>query len=139
MRPHDRRELEGKKKGAVGDARAILLAATPPGERSEIAARYDHSIEAAELDTDRQPTAAELEQERMSLWRSTVAVELAEHGGYRDIAMRYMGGHRTSAGMDRAIGEAEASTPFPPDAEVLAAWLEGRRSRRVYIRQRYGV
>ena len=139
MRPSERRKIESREKIATGDQRAILLAATPAGERSEVAARYDHAIEAAELDRAHEPGAEELEWQRMSLWRSAVAVELAERGGYRDIVMRYMSGHMVSVGMARAIAQAETATPFPPDAEVLAAWQQGRRLRRIYIHQRYGV
>ena len=140
MRPRDRRQMEQQTKIEAGDPRATLLAATPAGERSEAAARYDHALEAAELDNKTtQPNADELTRIGMKLWRFNVAVKLSDDSGYRGIVMRYMGGHLVSAGMARAIGQAEAATPFPSDAEILAAWHEGRRLRREYIRQRYGV
>lgn len=63
---------------AAGDPRATLLANTPPDARSEVAARYDHEIEARELDSDREPTTEELEAVRMQWWRTKVARELAE-------------------------------------------------------------
>jgi len=46
MRPRDRRQMEQQAKIEAGDPRAMLLATTPPGERSEAAARYDHRLEA---------------------------------------------------------------------------------------------
>ena len=122
-----------------GDPRVLLLAATPPAERSEVAARHDHAIEARELDKPAEPSADNLSRLKMELWRASVAVELAESGRYRDCAMRYLGGHLISPGMAREIGEAEARTPMPSDAEVLTEWHAGRKLRREYIRQRYGV
>lgn len=139
MRPRERREMEQAAKIAAGDRRAMLLANTPLAERSEVAAKYDHQEEVVDLESGREPTADELLTLRMSLWRATVAVALAERGGYRDIVLRYMGGHRVSAGMARAIQQAETETPMPEDAAVRAAWAEGRRDRRQYVRSRYGI
>jgi len=138
MRPRERRELERQAKCAAGDPRALLLAATPPDQRSEVAARYDHQSEAAELDTPREPTTAELDQFRIDLWRANVAVALVETTVYRDIVSRYMAGQRTSAGMDREIAQAEAGTEMPGDAECRAEWQRSRKWRRDYIRARYG-
>ena len=139
MRPRERREMEQAVKIAAGDRRAALLANTPPSERSEVAARYDHREEIVDLQSGREPTADELSALQMSLWRATVAVALAERGGYRDIVPRYMGGLRVSAGMARTIEQVEAETPTPDDADVRAAWSEGRRDRRQYLRSRYGI
>src|SRR3990167_2450146 len=137
MRPRERREIELRAKCDAGDPRALLLSATPAVERSEVAARYDHAIEAANLDSKHEPTADEIEGLCIQLWRASVAVCLAETAGYRDIVSRYMGGHRVSAGMERAITDAEAATPMPDNAEVISAWRDRRRWRREYIRQRY--
>lgn len=139
MRPRERRELERQILCTAGDPRALLLAATPPALRSEIAARYDHKIEADELDTPREPTPQEIEQYRIELWRAGVAVALAENTVYRDSVARYMGGQRTSPGMDHEIAQAEASVEMPNDTECRAAWQRGRELRREYIRSRYGV
>lgn len=139
MRPLERRESERQARCLAGDPRALLLAATPPALRSEAAARYDHQIEADELETPRDPTQAELDQYRIELYRAGVAVALAENTVYRDSVARYMGGYRTSAGMDREIAQAEASVEMPTEAECRAAWQRGRELRREYIRQRYGV
>lgn len=125
-------------KCAAGDARALLLSATAPALRSETAARYDHAIEAAELDRVAEPTQEPLDRLGIELWRASVAVLLVDTA-HHQIVERYLGGHRTSAGMDRAIVRAEAATPFPSATEILAAWHDGRRLRREYIRQRYGV
>lgn len=139
MRPRERREMERRAKCAVGDPRALLLAATPPALRSEVAARSDHRPEAVELDTPREPTDEEIDQYRIQLYRAGVAVALAESTVYRDSVARYMGGHRTSSGMDREIAQAEASVEMPSDAECRAAWRRGRELRREYLRARYGV
>lgn len=126
-------------KRIAGDQRAILLANTPPGERSAAAARYDHFLEANELESQQEPQLNEIENLRIELWRTSVAVCLAESARYRDIVSRYLGGHRLSAEMQRAIIDAEAATPMPDNAEVITTWHEGRRMRREYIRQRYGI
>lgn len=139
MRPCERRKQESIAKCAVGDPRALLLAATAPAERSEVAARFDHKIEAAELDTPREPTQSEIDEYRIRLWRAQVACNLVENTVYRDSVSRYMGGLRTSPGMDREILQAEARTEMPTDTECVAAWNEGRKLRREYIYQRYGV
>ena len=139
MRPRDRREMERTAKIAAGDRRAMLLANTPPAERSEVAAKYDHREEILDLESEREPTPDELSALQISLWRAQVAVALATRGGYRDIVPRYMGGLRVSAGMARTIEQTEAETPMPDDADVRAAWSEGRRDRRQYIRSRYGI
>lgn len=139
MRPRERRELESQAKCAAGDPRALLLAATPSALRSEVAARYDHRPEAVELDTPREPTDEELDRYRIELYRAGVAVTLAENTVYRDSVARYMGGHRTSPGMDREITQAEASVEMPTDAECSFVWSESRRLRLEYIRQRYAV
>lgn len=124
---------------AAGDPRALLLAATAPADRSEVAARYDRAREAAELERPTDPTQGELDQLGMELWRASVAIALTEHASSSQIVPRYLGGHRTSAGMDRDIVRAEAETPFPGRQEIITAWHERRRLRREYIRQRYGV
>ncbi|MDE2098351.1 MAG: hypothetical protein KGL39_13945 [Patescibacteria group bacterium] len=139
MRPRERREQERQTRVLGGDQRAILLASTPPESRSETAARYDHGIEAQELDTPREPTQQELDYYRIELYRASVAVALAENTVYRDSVMRYLGGYRTSLGMDREIAQAETSVEMPNESECRSAWQRGREMRRIYIRQRYGV
>ena len=139
MTHRERRMIERTQQIAAGDPRALLLANTPPASRSEVAARYDHEREARELDSDREPTTEELEAVRMQWWRAEVASTLAEQGGYRDIASRYLSGALTSAGMERRIVEAELSTPMPTDAEIRREWHTLRAWRREYIRCRYGV
>lgn len=64
---------------------------------------------------------------------------LAETSVYRDSVARYMGGQRTSPGMEREIAQAEESVEMPNDAECREAWRRGRELRREYIRSRYGV
>lgn len=59
MRPRERREQERNAAIAAGDLRAALLANTPPSERSEVAAKYDHREEIVDLESNRGPTAAE--------------------------------------------------------------------------------
>ena len=139
MRPRERREEESQARCVAGDPRAILLAHTPVAERSEAAARYDHADEAAELDTPREPTETELSEFRVSLWRANVACQLAERAVYRDGVMRYLGGHRVSAGLALEITQTESATAMPTDTEVRAAWQQGSIDRRTYIYQRYGV
>ena len=139
MTHHERRAIEIKIKCDAGDRRALLLANTPPSERSETAACYDHRREAEELDQRNTPTQDELESLKISLWRAAVAITLADSAQYRDIVTRYMGGHRVSAGMARSITQAESVTPFPSTIDVLTAWTDSRRFRREYLGQRYGV
>lgn len=139
MTHREQREMTQQAKIDAGDQRAILLASTPSSERSEVAARYDHREEVINLESGREPTADELRELQISLWRAQVAVTLGERGGYRDIVPRYMGGHMVSAGMARAIEQVEAETPMPNEADVRTAWSEGRRDRRQYIRSRYGI
>ena len=139
MTHRERRDMERAAGVASHDPRAILLAATPPSQRSEVAAKYDHAIEERELDANSEPKTEELEYLQLQLWRGSVAIHLAENAGYRDVVSRYLGGHRTSPGMDRAVCEAEAATPMPNADEVRAAWQQDRTTRRNYLRLRYGV
>lgn len=139
MRPCERRKLESQARCASGDPRALLLAATPADKRSVVAARYDHKPEAAELGHPREPTSEELDRFRIELYRAGVAVELAEQSVYRDGVFRYLGGHRTSPGLDREIARAEASVEMPADAECRSAWQRSRELRRIYLNQRYGI
>ena len=139
MTHREQREAARRSQAAAGDPRALLLATTPSAERSEVAARYDHQREADTLDQYAEPTGEDLRTIQLELWRAQVAVTLAETAGYRDIAARYLGGHLTSAGMERAIVEAELATPMLSEAEALVAWQQARRLRRQYLRSRYGV
>lgn len=124
---------------AAGDPRALLLAATPPQQRSEVAARYDHAIEATELETAHAPTQEELDRFGVQLWRAAVSVTLAESSSWRGIVERYMEGLRVSEGMGRDIISAEASTPYPTAQEIREAWDRSRALRREYLSQRYGI
>lgn len=124
---------------SAGDPRAILLAATPPEQRSEVAARYDRAIEAAALDTPQEPTADEIYRIRNEIISHRVAVALDDRGVYRDGGARFLADRIGSEGFEREVSRARAEITEPTEAECVAVWHEDRQLRRRYLRQRYGV
>lgn len=118
--------------------RIILLAKTPPEDRSEVAAKFDHAIELEELKT-LTPTQSDIERIREELFRADVAYKLAGLDRTGNVAERYLRGGLVSQYNSMKIGRAIATTARPSDERCLETWRLEIDGRKQYLKSRYGL
>ncbi len=113
-----------------------LLAATPADQRSEVAARFDHQIEADWLATA-EPTDEERHEAMINL-NSEATCEFVENCGYRsDQVYARLHGGMLPAHLLEQLTRVQTQ-PHPEDA--IVAEVHKLRARQLsYLRARYGV
>lgn len=137
MRPRERREMERAEKIAQGDKRTMLLTKTPPEQRSEIAARYDHEREAEKMSIE-----DFIDEARMALiyQRRAEAMINGYNNGTINLRLDQLLARVNKGILPGHIESAISATLKPiSDEDVMREAERLMGERRGYLRARYGI